>query len=57
MIGDKKSMTKKAWRELQKINRVIHGFNTGTRDMKTDKYPTRAKQKEDTKKEANDYVC
>lgn len=47
----KKSMTKKKWRELQKRNRGINGFNTGTRNMKSEKYPTRARQKELDRKE------
>ena len=51
MIGDKKSMTKKAWKEKQKKYRVTNGFNTGTRDMATDKLPTRAKRKRNFKKE------
>lgn len=42
----RKDMTKKQWRELQKQNRNTNGFNTGTRDMKSEKYPTRARQKE-----------
>ena len=42
---DKKAMTKKAWIEKQKANRVTNGFNTGTRDMKTEKLPTRAMEK------------
>ncbi len=42
----RKDMTKKKWLELQKKNRVTNGFNTGTRTMKTDKKPTRARQKE-----------
>ena len=44
-IGDRKSMTKKAWLELQKKQRNINGFNTGTRDMKSNKYPTRQQRK------------
>ena len=44
-------MTKKEWLALQKKYRVTNGFNTGTRDMKTDKLPTRAKKKRDFKKE------
>ena len=47
----RKDMTKKAWKEKQKVNRVINGFNTGTRDMKTDKKPSRAKDKEELRKE------
>lgn len=50
-IGNKKSMTKKAWKEKQKKYRVTNGFNTGTRDMKTAKLPTRAMNKKDFKKE------
>ena len=42
----RKDMTKKAWRELQKANRATNGFNTGTRSMKSEKYPSRARQKE-----------
>lgn len=42
----KKDMTKKAWTNMQKSHRVTNGFNTGTRDMKSEKYPSRARQKE-----------
>ena len=42
---DKKRMTKKAWKEKQKKLRVVNGFNTGTRDMKSEKYPTRQERK------------
>ena len=49
-IGDKKSMTKKKWLELQRKYRVTNGFNTGTRDMATEKMPARAKRKCDTRK-------
>ena len=48
---DKKSMTKKAWLEKQKEQRVVNGFNTGTRTMKSEKYPSRARQKEIDRKE------
>ncbi len=52
MMNDRrKEMTKKQWLELQKRNRATNGFNTGTRDMKSEKYPTRARQKELDKKE------
>lgn len=54
-IGDKKAMTKKAWKEKQKKYRVVNGFNTGTRDMKTEKLPTRAMDKEKIRKEVNNY--
>lgn len=46
-IGDKKSMTKKQWLELQKKQRNVNGFNTGTRDMKSNKYPTRQQRKKE----------
>jgi len=42
----RKTMTKKKWLEEQKKHRQTNGFNTGTRDMGTDKHPTRARQKE-----------
>lgn len=40
-MNDRKSMTKKAYKELQKNQRVLNGFNTGTRTMKTAKNPSR----------------
>lgn len=52
----RKDYTKKKWRELQKQNRATNGFNTGTRDMKSEKYPTRAEQKEIIRREVNNYV-
>ena len=42
----KKRMSKKELKEYYKQFRAVNGFNTGTRDMKTEKYPTRARQKE-----------
>ena len=42
----RKDMSKKAFKELQKQNRVTNGFNTGTRTHKTDKHPSRARRKE-----------
>ena len=42
---DKKAMTKKAWKEKQKVLRVASTMNLGTRDMKSAKYPTRQKRK------------
>lgn len=42
----RKDMTKKAWKSLQKQNRATNGFNTGTRTMKSDKHPSRARRKE-----------
>jgi len=49
-IGNKKGMTKKAYKALQKIQRGTNGFNTGTRTMKTAKYPTRQEQKNNLRK-------
>lgn len=43
----KKTMTKKAYKELQKSRRAVNGFNTGTRTMKTDKKPSRQMQKKE----------
>ena len=45
-FNDKKLMTKKAWKQKQKRKRVLNNMNTGTRDMKSNKRPTRAKEKE-----------
>lgn len=56
MYDRRKDMTKKQWQELQKQNRNINGFNTGTRDMKSEKYPSRARQKEKDKREVDNYV-
>ena len=55
MYDRRKDMTKKAWKELQKQNRATNGFNTGTREMKSEKYPSRAKQKALDKKECECY--
>ena len=52
-MNDKKSMTKKAWKEKQKRNRVFNGFNTGTRTMKSAKYPTRQEQKKEIRNADN----
>ena len=45
MDNMKKTMTKKAWRELQKSHRVTNNMNTGTRTMKSAKYPSRQELK------------
>lgn len=50
----RKDMTKKQWLELQKSKRATNDFNTGTRDMKSEKYPSRARQKELDRKAANE---
>ena len=42
-------MTKKQQKEKNKKNRVLVPFNTGTRDMKSKKYPTRQEQKREVK--------
>lgn len=52
-MHDKKAMTKKKWREMQKKHRATNGFNTGTRDMKSEKYPSRARQKELDRREVD----
>ena len=55
MYDRRKDMTKKAWKEFQKRKRVTNDFNTGTRDMKSEKYPTRNKQKMLDRKEIKEY--
>ena len=52
---DVKTMTKKERKEKFKQNRVLVGFNTGTRIMKTDKHPTRNKLKKDLRKSLDNY--
>lgn len=37
--------SKKQQKEYHKKQRQINGFNTGTRDMKSEKYPTREEEK------------
>ena len=44
-------MTKKQQKEYYAKHRVVNGFNTGTRTMKTDKNPSRARRKELDRKE------
>lgn len=51
MSERKKRMSKKALKEYYKQFRAVNGFNTGTRDMKSEKYLTRARQKELDRKE------
>jgi hypothetical protein len=51
----RKDFTKKQWKELQKQHRVTNGFNTGTRDMQSEKYPSRNKQKMLDRKEIKEY--
>ena len=47
---DKKSMTKKAWKEKQKEMRKMNGFNTGERMFDTPKHQSRAKSKKNFQK-------
>ena len=42
----RKDFSKKKWQKMQKEHRATNGMNTGTRDMGTDKHPTRARQRE-----------
>jgi hypothetical protein len=44
-IAQKKSMTKKAFLEFQKSQRVTFGMNTGTRTHKSNKDYNRQKEK------------
>lgn len=46
-------MTKKQQREYNRKQRVMSRFNTGTRVMNTDKYPSRARQKDLAKRVDN----
>ena len=55
MYDERKTMTKKAWKEKQKKQRATNNFNTGTRDMKSAKYPTRAKEKEKLREYLDNY--
>ena len=52
----KKRMTKKALKEYYKSQRVTNGFNTGTRDMKSAKYPTRQEQKKEIRNYERNYT-
>ena len=54
MYNRRKDMTKKAFKELQKQNRATNGFNTGTRTMKSDKHPSRARRKEMEREEEDE---
>jgi len=46
----RKDMTKKAYRELQRANRIVNEMNTGTITMKTAKNPSRQENKKNLKK-------
>jgi len=47
----RKTMTKKAWREAKKANRIVNGFNTGERMFKDAKHPSRQDRKKNFQKE------
>ena len=49
-----KKRSKKAQKEYYSKRRVVNGFNTGTRDMQTEKHKSRAKRKEEDRKEVED---
>ena len=46
--------SKKEQKAYHSTQRGVNGFNTGTRTMQTKKHPTRAKEKEMTRKEVNE---
>lgn len=46
----RKDMTKKAYKEMKKANRVMNGFNTGERTFENKKKPSRAKSKRNFQK-------
>ena len=52
----RKDMTKKAWLELQKANRITNGFNTGERMFDGKKKPNRTKRKKDFQKELDRFL-
>lgn len=47
----RKGMTKKAYKEMKKANRMMNGFNTGERPFQDKKNPSRAKSKRNFQKE------
>lgn len=48
------NMTKKERKEYFSKQRVLVGFNTGTRTMKTTKYPSRNRLKADIRKQLSE---
>lgn len=48
-------MSKKAQKAYYAERRNFNGFNTGTRDMKTEKLPTRAMNKRKLQKEMQEW--
>jgi len=47
---DLNKRSKKEQEKFYKSQRVMNGFNTGTRDMASEKYPSRAKEKRKMRK-------
>lgn len=47
----RKDMTKKAYKDMKKANRVMNGFNTGERPFENKKKPSRAKSKRNFQKD------
>lgn len=47
----RKDMTKKAYKEMKKTNRVMNGFNTGERTFENKKRPSRTKSKRNFQKD------
>ena len=50
----RKDVTKRQYDALQRTYRVTTDMNTGTRTHETDKHPTRARQKEITRREVDE---
>lgn len=50
IYDERKSMTKKAYKKLQKRKRVVANMNTDTITMKTAKNPSRQENKRNLKK-------
>lgn len=55
LYGSDKKMTKKQIKIKNNKNRVLVPFNTGTRTMKSAKYPTRQENKKNFKKMLDNY--
>jgi len=52
----RKSMTKKAYLEMQKSKRKMNGFNTGERLFDNKKHPSREKNKKNFQKELDKFL-
>lgn len=53
--SEEQKMTKKQMKAKNNKNRVLVPFNTGTRTMKSAKYPTRQENKKNFKKMLDNY--